>query len=371
MRVKRTLYFFALFFICIVTLSAMGSQSLSTIFSSSGTVYYGTGPAISWLHTTPRYLKNENNETVLLRGVSWYETYVTDTWNWDPYLRAERVKSAGFNTVRLPLAWNTDPSWNAWKRNEQYRNFIYSVVNACVANDLYIILDFHNCWLGYTLFPQGEQEQFFTNSTTIQDWCNWWGELANRYKDTPNVLYELFNEPRGGTSEVVKNNYRPAMEQAVQAIQGNNSRALILVSDWQMNQVHDAFLTPEYPNIVYVFHRYKEFDGWQSNYPDLYDSGNYEEARSVMHDLYNMSGYWLTQKGIAPVIHGELGIRTFTDGDLQWLTDVLPMDQNNECSWIYWHWMPANPEAKYQITEDEGQTWTTPGQIVIDFLATT
>ena len=347
-----------------------GTDTVSRTLLSSGNIYYGTDPTISWLHTENQYIKNENNETVWLRGVAWYETYVTLAYDWSPELRAERTKSAGFNTVRVPIAWNTNPEVTTWKSSEAYRDFIYRIVDACVANGLYVVLDFHNCWIGYTLFPQGQQESFLTDSANIRDWCNWWGELANRYKDTPNVLYELFNEPRGGTSSVIENNYRPAIEQAVQTIQGNNSRALILVSDWQMNQIHDAFLTPKYPNIAYIFHRYKESDGWQSNYPDLYDSGDYEEAQSVMQDLYNMSGYWLTQKGIAPVLHGEFGLQTFTNGDLQWLADVLPMDQSNEVSWMIWYWMPANPVAKYQITEDEGQTWTTSGQIVIDFLAT-
>lgn len=375
MSAKR-LFFIAFAFLLInaVAVGAIGSPTIGVSLQSSGRISYSPiNGSITPLHVNGEKILDQNGNTIQLRGVAWCETYMTERTDvFDPLARAVACKAKGFDSIRIPIAWNPEGVGNEW-HTDSYRNFIYSCVDACIANALYVILDFHTDQLG-SLWGADSQANALTDPTWVDAWVDWWKSLATKYKDAPNVLYELFNEPNGGTNDIIKDNYRQVAEEAVVGIQSVHPDALILVSDYAIGQIHDAFLTPTYSNIVYVFHRYLHYDGWVSppnNYPDYYASGDYSTAKSIMKNWYMEVGFWLADSGTAPVILGEFGAVTTDGGWNHWFSDVYDITEEHKISWNVWYWEPLYADSPFELTTDNGVTLTPQGQVVIDYLART
>ncbi len=178
-------------------------------------------------------LVDYKGEKVVLHGVS-YGWHVF----WPRFYNAESVatlKSWGANVVRAALGVEPDggyldePEWSAEK--------VYNIVDAAIANDLYVIVDWHSHNINLT-----EAKAYFT-------------EVATKYKGVPNVIYEIFNEPDYESWVEVK----AYSKLVIKAIRDIDPNALILVGSPTWDQdVHLAADDPitEYDNLMYTLHFY-------------------------------------------------------------------------------------------------------------------
>jgi len=118
-----------------------------------------------------------------------------------------------------------------------------AAVDAAIANDLYVILDWHILSDGDPSAHTEEAVAFFT-------------EVAKRYKDSPAVLYEICNEPNGNISW--SGNVKPYAEKVVQAIRAQAPKAVILIGSPTWSQdIHLAAADPVAgDNLMYTLHFY-------------------------------------------------------------------------------------------------------------------
>jgi len=147
----------------------------------------------------------------------------------------DRIKAAGFNTIRIPVTWNNhmgsapnytiDPAW--FNRVEEVMNYAFD-------NDMYVILNIHHedSWL----IPTYEKQEQVTAQLTKA-----WTQIANRFnKYGDYLIFETMNEPRpvgaanewsGGSSEnrQVINNYNLAAVNTIRSTGGNNASRCIMV----------------------------------------------------------------------------------------------------------------------------------------------
>ena len=111
------------------------------------------------------------------------------------------IASQGANTIRLPFNYKlfTDEDYMGQTGQKDGYQRIDSVVSWCKANNLYLILDMHDCPGGQTGDNIDDGHGYpwlFESEKSQQLFCDIWREIANRYKQETTILgYELMNEP--------------------------------------------------------------------------------------------------------------------------------------------------------------------------------
>jgi len=183
-------------------------------------------------------LCNEAGEAVVLRGMSSHGI------QWFPqFLSSDVIKSTadrGANLFRVAM-YTAENGYISNKAEMKQR--LVSAVDAAIALDMYVIIDWHILSDGNPNTYKDEAKAFFE-------------EMAERYKDDPAVIYEICNEPNGNVTWA--RDVKPYAEEIIKAIRDIDEKAVILVGSPTWSQdLHEAARSPlEGDNIMYTCHFY-------------------------------------------------------------------------------------------------------------------
>lgn len=203
------------------------------------------GPAVrggvsdnGWLQVVGTQLCNEAGEPVVLRGMSthglqWYGGYAGRQ-------AIQNTAEYGANLFRAAMYTGEG---GYLSQPAQVKQQLIAAADAAIAQDMYVILDWHILSDGDPSAHTREAVAFFT-------------ELAQRYKDCPAVLYEICNEPNGGISW--SGNVKPYAQQVVNAIRAQSPKGVILIGSPTWSQdIHQAAADPVVgENLMYTLHFY-------------------------------------------------------------------------------------------------------------------
>lgn len=119
----------------------------------------------------------------------------------------------------------------------------FAAADNAIAEDMYVIIDWH-------ILSDGDP---LTNADYGEDFLK---KAAQRYKDSPAVIYEICNEPNGNISW--SGNVKPYANRVIPAIRSIDPDAVILVGSPQWSQnVNEAADDPlDFENIMYTCHFY-------------------------------------------------------------------------------------------------------------------
>jgi endoglucanase len=141
-----------------------------------------------------------------------------ENWELDYY------KSKGFSTIRLSFDISRVQPQNLQALNTAELREITRVVRYAQTKGLFVILDPHN----YGEMWNSELDDFDmigSEDTPNSYFADFWRRLARVYKDYPNVIFGLMNEPVNQTPQ----QWRDSAEAAINAIRGVATTQLILI----------------------------------------------------------------------------------------------------------------------------------------------
>ena len=176
---------------------------------------------------------------VSTHGIAWFPEYV----NKDAFLSIR--DDWGANTIRLAMYTAENGGYCEGGDKNNLKTIVKNGVDYATDLGMYVIIDWH-------ILHDLDPNKYKTDSIAFFD------EMSKEYKDQDNVIYEICNEPNGGTSWSQVKSY--ALE-VIPVIRANDPDAIIIVGtpNW-CQYVDDAANDPitEYDNIVYAVHFYAE-----------------------------------------------------------------------------------------------------------------
>ena len=164
----------------------------------------------------------------------------------NPVLTKEFVlaaKAAGFQSIRIPVSYlsKIDDN-NGYKIDSAWLDHVQEVVDYCVQNDMYAIVNMHGD--GYTTVSGGWLLCASSDQTKIKaKYKACWEQIADRFKNyDEHLIFESMNEEFDGTygtpNKTAYNNindYNQIFVDTVRQTGGNNDRRWLLIPGWNTN----------------------------------------------------------------------------------------------------------------------------------------
>jgi endoglucanase len=182
-------------------------------------------------------LLDVSGKPTVLRGLS----FGWDNW-WPQYYNANVVhwlwEDWCVDIVRLAMGVEPDNAYLKSPADSKAR--IEAAIEGAIQTGVYVIIDWH----AHHLHP-AEAVAFFS-------------EMAAKYGDKPNVIYELFNEPEKDTTWPQVKEYATA---AIQAIRAHDPDNVILVGSPEWDQRIDSVAADPLrgqTNVMYSVHFYAD-----------------------------------------------------------------------------------------------------------------
>lgn len=186
-------------------------------------------------------LADSSGNAVQLRGISthglaWYPEYVNQEC-------IRQLRDWGANVLRLAMYTGESGGYCSDGDQEALKKLIRDGVEYATDCGMYVIIDWH-------ILSDGNP------NTHLEEAKAFFDEMSELYSGYTNILYEICNEPNGGTSWSDVKDYA---EQVIPVIRKNDQDGIILVGtpNW-CQYVEQAAADPitGYENVMYTLHFY-------------------------------------------------------------------------------------------------------------------
>jgi aryl-phospho-beta-D-glucosidase BglC (GH1 family) len=161
------------------------------------------------------------------------------------YTMIYAVKEAGFDSVRLPVTWDSHTgAAPEYKINEEWLTRVEEVVGYVLSAGMYCIINTHHeSWI----FPEESKEEQISKRL-----IKVWEQLCERFSGyNEKLIFEAMNEPRlvgtefewtGGTEESrgVVNRLNGKFVETVRNTGGNNAKRLLMIPSYAASVEKDA-----------------------------------------------------------------------------------------------------------------------------------
>ena len=278
----------------------------------------------------------------------------------------DKVKSLGFNTVRVPVSWGKHVSGDNYTIDSAWLARVKEVVDYCYKNDMYVILNIHHdtkssaSASGAGYYPRSSayssSEKFVTSV---------WSQMAEYFKDYDyHLIFETLNEPRligtGYEWWFNKWNIPSEVKDAIDCINKLNQKAVDTIRDTGSNNRGRLIMCPGYDasidgatvsgfklptdisgnknRIAVSVHAYSPYNfamniDTSNGATSTYSSYIKDELKNLFSTLKSN----FRDKGI-PVVIGEFGStdKNNTAERVKWATDYTALAKKNKIPCVLW-----------------------------------
>jgi len=226
----------------------------------------------------------------------------------------DKIKEAGFNTVRIPVTWDGHMGEGPdYTLDQTWLNRVEEVANYAMDNDMYVIINLHHedSWI----------KPFYANEVaTMNQLTKVWAQVADRFKwYSDYLIFETMNEPRpvgtadewsGGSFENrdVINKCNLAAVNTIRGAGGHNASRYIMIPTIAASAtavaINDLVIPNNDSRVIVSIHMYSPYSfALDSNGTSSWGSESDKAAiDSELDVLYNK----FVSNGRAVVI-GEMG----------------------------------------------------------------
>ena len=276
----------------------------------------------------------------------------------------DKVKSLGFNTVRVPVSWGKHVSGDNYTIDSAWLARVKEVVDYCYKNDMYVILNIHHdtkssaSASGAGYYPRSSayssSEKFVTSV---------WSQVAEYFKDYDyHLIFETLNEPRliGTGYEWWFNKWSIPSEvkDAIDCINKLNQKAVDTIRNTGSNNRGRLIMCPGYDasldgatvsgfklptdisgnknRIALSVHAYSPYN-FAMNVGSGSTSTYTSSIKNELQDLFSTLKSNFRDKGI-PVVIGEFGStdKNNTAERVKWATDYTALAKKNNIPCVLW-----------------------------------
>lgn len=187
-------------------------------------------------------------ELTRLMGVGWNVGNSLDAvggeTNWGNPLITQQlinsVKAAGFDTLRVPVAWSKFSNEQNFTIQSSWMNRVEEVVNYALNANMYVIINIH--WDGGWMQPTYAQQNYVNNRLSIM-----WTQIATHFRNYDDRLLfagtnEVMVDGDYGTPTVeyytVQNSFNQTFIDTVRATGGRNATRHLVVQGFNTNIDH-------------------------------------------------------------------------------------------------------------------------------------
>ncbi|MBN1301014.1 MAG: cellulase family glycosylhydrolase [Melioribacteraceae bacterium] len=161
----------------------------------------------------------------------------------------DSVKAAGFNTIRIPVAWSKFSDESTFTIEYDWMIRVEEVVNYVLINDMYAIINIH--WDGGWMQPTYDQQEYVNNRLAAM-----WEQIAVFFRDYDDHLLfagtnEVMVEGDYGTPKkeyyTVQNGYNQTFVNTVRSTGGCNYYRHLIVQGFNtnINYTYSYFVMPQ------------------------------------------------------------------------------------------------------------------------------
>ncbi|MBR2294504.1 MAG: glycoside hydrolase family 5 protein [Clostridiales bacterium] len=252
---------------------------------------------------------NQNGEPIQLRGMSTYGLN-----GMAGFVNADTVQTLaedwGCDVIRLAM-YTEDNSDGYTQNPDKYFNQACEYMDLCIAQGVYVIIDWHILFDGDPNEHKDMAIDFFSRISAI-------------YGEYPNVIYEICNEPNGMRYDDPDspvdwdNTIRPYAVDVIDAIRANDPDNIILIGTSNYSRDVDiAAANPiEGENLMYTFHFYAGSHG--------------QEMKDQLQTALDMGLPVFVSEWGTSQASGSGGV--YEEESLAW----LQMLEENNISWCNW-----------------------------------
>ena len=276
----------------------------------------------------------------------------------------DKVKSLGFNTVRVPVSWGKHVSGDNYTIDSAWLARVKEVVDYCYKNDMYVILNIHHdtkssaSASGAGYYPRSSayssSEKFVTSV---------WSQAAEYFKDYDyHLIFETLNEPRligtGYEWWFNKWNIPSEVKDAIDCINKLNQKAVDTIRNTGSNNRGRLIMCPGYDasidgatvsgfklptdisgnknRIAVSVHAYSPYN-FAMNVGSGSTSTYTSSIKNELRDLFSTLKSNFRDKGI-PVVIGEFGStdKNNTAERVKWATDYTALAKKNNIPCVLW-----------------------------------